>query len=142
VVLLACVLSWLWCRLHDLVGRLVQAPCTMAQFLMGAAALFAGVGGEFDAVDGEHLATDQALRIAGHQHLGKQWLDLLAKVAHELGDVCMAGLAVAADGDELHIALAGALDGTAGNQALAVGQQHHLEHDPRVVGTGTQPHRC
>lgn len=50
--------------------------------------------------------------------------DLGAQVGHELGDVGMAGLAVVADGNELDVAL-----------ALAVGQQHDVEHDAGVVGT-------
>jgi hypothetical protein len=98
-------LSWLWCR-PDLVGRLVQAVGTVAQFGMGAAALFAGVGGEFDAVDGEHLAPDQALA----SQVSRTWLNrglICSPRPHELGDVRVAGLAVAADGDELHVALAG-----------------------------------
>ena len=62
---------------------------------------------------------------------------LIAQVGHELGDVGVAGLAVAADGDELDIARTGLLNGAAGDQALAVGQQDDLEHDARVVRTGS-----
>ncbi len=79
----------------------------MAQFGMSAAAFFAGVTGELDAVDGEHVAPDQALGITGHQDLTEQGFDLLTEAAHELGDVGVAGLAVAANGDELDIARAG-----------------------------------
>ena len=62
---------------QDLVGGLVQSLGPVAQFLVGAAALLAGVAGQLDAVDGEHVAPDQALGIAGHQHLGKERLDLI-----------------------------------------------------------------
>jgi hypothetical protein len=109
----------------------------VAQFFMGAAALFAGVGGEFDAVDGEHLAANQALGIAGQQDLAEQRFDLAAEVGDELGDVRVAGLAVATDGDELDVARTGLFNGAAGNQALAVGQQDDFEHHARVVGAGT-----
>jgi hypothetical protein len=45
----------------------------------------------------------------------------------------MAGLAVATDGDELDVAPTRLLNDAAGDQALAVGQQHDLKHDARVV---------
>ena len=103
---------------------------------MGAAALFAGVGGELDAVDGEHVAPDQALGVTGHQDLAKERFDLYAQAANELGNVGVAGLAVTADGDELHVAQAGLFNSAARYQPLAVRQQDDLEHDARVVGTG------
>ena len=49
-----------------------------------------------DAVDGKHLSPDQALGIAGHQNLAEQRFDLGAEVGYKLGDVGVAGLAVAA----------------------------------------------
>ena len=90
-----------------LVGGFVQAICAVAQFGMSAATFFAGVAGELDTVDGEHVAPDQALSITGHQDLTKKGFDLLTEAAHELGNVGVAGLAVAADGDELDIERAG-----------------------------------
>ena len=54
-----------------------------------------------------------------------------------MGDVSMAGLAVATDGNELDVARAGGGDAAAGDQALAVGQQDDLEHHARVEGAGT-----
>ena len=106
----------------------------MAQRLMGAAALFACVAGKLDAINGEHLASDQALGIAGHQHLAEQGFDLVGEATNKLGNVGVAGLAVATAGDELDVTGAGLLDVAAGYQALAVGQQDDLEHDARVVG--------
>ncbi len=97
-----------------------------------------GVGGEFDAVDGEHVAPDQALCIAGYQDLVEQRFDLIAEVGDELGNVGVTGLAVAADGDELDVALACQFDRATRDEALAVGQQDDLEHDARVIGAG--PH--
>ena len=51
----------------------------------------------------------------------------------------LAGLAVAADGDELHVAQAALFNGAARYQALTIGQQNDLEHDAGIIGTG--PHR-
>ena len=62
---------------------------------MGAAAFLAGVGGELDAINGEHLAADEAQAVASEQHLGEERLDLVGQLAHEFGDVGVAGLAVA-----------------------------------------------
>jgi len=104
---------------------------------MGAAAFFAGIGGELDAIDGEHVAANQALGIAGHRDVAEQGFDLGAEVGYDLGKVGVAGLAVAADGNELDVALARLFDGPAGDQALAVGQQHDLEHDAGIVGAGS-----
>lgn len=122
---------------HDLVGGLLQTISAVAQFFMSTAALFAGIAGELDAVDGKHVAPDQSLSIAGHQHLAEQGFDLGTQVGYELGNMGVAGLAVTTDGNELDVALAGLFDGPAGDQALAVGQQHDLEHDAGVIGTGS-----
>ena len=121
---------------HDLVGSLLQSISPVAQLFMGAAALFAGVAGELDAIDGKHIASDQSLGVTGHQDLTKERFDLRAQAAYKFGDVGMAGLAVTADGDELDVALARLFNDSTGDQALAVGQQHDLEHDARIVGTG------
>jgi hypothetical protein len=66
------------------------------------------------------------LGIAGHQDLAEQGFDLGAEPGDELGNVGVAGLAVAAEGNELDVALACLFDATAGDQALAVGQQDDL----------------
>ena len=104
---------------------------------LAAAALFAGVTGELDAVNSKHVPTDESLCITGHQHLAEQGFDLGAQVGNELGDVGVAGLAVTTERDELDVALTGLLNRSAGDYALAVGQQHNFEHDARVVGAGT-----
>ncbi len=123
-------------QLDDLVGRPLQPLGAMQQLGVGAAPLLAGVGRQLDAVDGEHLTPDQPEPIAGEQDLGEQRPDLLAQLAHELGDVGVAGLGIATDGDELDVVQAGLLDAAAGDQPPAIGQQHDLEHDARVVGAG------
>jgi hypothetical protein len=123
-------------QLDDIARRLVQALSAVAQLGVRARALLAGVGRQLDAVDGEHLSADQAQAVAGQQHLRKQRLDLLAQLAHELGNVGVARLRVATNSHELHVLRTGALDRAAGDQPPAVGQKNDLEHDARVVGTG------
>lgn len=51
-------------------------------------------------------------------------------------DVRVVGLAVPAQGDELHVVQAGTLDGATGHQTLAVGEQYDLGHHTRGIGTG------
>jgi hypothetical protein len=48
----------------DLVGGLVEPLGTVQQLGLGAAVLLAGVGQQLDAVDGKHLAPDQARAVA------------------------------------------------------------------------------
>lgn len=98
---------------------LLQPISAAAQLFMGAAAFFAGVGGELDAIDGKRVSANQSLGITGHQNLAEQGFDLGAEVGLELGDVGMARLAVTADGNELDVALACLFDGSAGDQALS-----------------------
>ena len=93
-------------------------------------AVVTGIGGDQD------VCFEARRGLLDHQHLTEQRLDRLAKAADEPYDVCMAWLAVATDGDELNVAQADVLDGAAGDDALAVGQQHDLEHDLRIVGAG------
>ena len=71
---------------------------------MGDAAFFAGVRRELDVIDVEHVPADQSLGIAGHQDLAEQRFDLDAQVGDELGNLGVAGLIVAADGNELNVA--------------------------------------
>ena len=80
---------------------------------MGATAFFAGVGGQFDAIDGEHVPANQPLGIAGHQDLAEQRFDVGTEVGNEFGDMGMAGLAACTDGDELDVALARLFNGSA-----------------------------
>ena len=63
-------------------------------------------------------------------------LNLRPELTHEFGDVGVAGLAVAAEGDELNVVQAGVFDAPARYQTTAVGQQDDLEHDARVAGAG------
>ena len=122
---------------HNLVRCFFQSVCAVAQFGVGAAAFFAGVRWQLDTINSKHVSTNQPLCITGQQDLAEQGFDLRAQVGDELSNVGMAGLAVAADGDELDVALACLFDDSAGDQTLAVGQQHDLEHNAGIVSAGT-----
>ena len=95
----------------------------------GAAALFACVGGQLDTVDGEHLAADQALRVAHEQHLLEDLADQVTEAADEGGDEGggEVGAAVAAQGDEDDVvtvlSTSEALDAPAGNHTASGCQQ-------------------
>lgn len=123
-------------QLDHLACGLVQAIGAVAQLRVRAASLFAGVGGQLHPVDGEHLPPDQALPVAGDEHLREQRQDLLAQFANELGNVRVARLRVAADRHEQYVLATGLLDSATGDHAPAVSQQHDLEHHPRVVRAG------
>ena len=123
-------------RLDDLAGRLLQALGAVLQFCVRAAALLARVRGQLHAVDREQLLADQAQPIAGHQHLLEQHRNVVAQLAHELRDVSVARRRVARDRDERDVLTAGPFDRSAADQTAAVGQQHDLQHHPRVVGRG------
>jgi len=53
----------------------------VAQFVVDADAFLTGVARQLDAVDGEHGSFDEALRIAGHEHLSTQRFDWFAQRA-------------------------------------------------------------
>lgn len=92
-----------------------------------------GVAGELYPVDGEHLAPDQALGVANRDHRPKHPRDVLAQCAHEGRDRREMRRGVAAQGDERHVFLAGPLDPTAADDALRVGEEHHLQQHRRRI---------
>lgn len=99
----------------------------------GAALLFGCVAGELDAVDGEHLAPDQALPVAQVEHLGEDAGDVVGKRRDKSGDGGEVGLGVATQGDKGDVVAADGFDAAAGDDALAVGEQHDLEqHGGRI----------
>ena len=120
----------------DLGCGLVQALGAVGQFGMRAAALFAPLGRQPHTVHAHPSLADQAQAVAGQQHLAEQRADGRPEFANEAGDVGVARARVAGDGHEQHVLLARTLYLAAGDQAAAVGQQHDLEHDARVVGRG------
>ena len=60
------------------------------------AAVFGGVGRKLDAVNGEHLPSDESLTIAEPEDTGKNGLDVFAEQTDETGDGGEVRLAVAA----------------------------------------------
>jgi len=68
--------------------------------------------------------------------LREQALDVIAQLAHEFGNVGVAGGKIPGQSHELHVLLAGPLNGAAADQASGIRERHDLDHDPGVVGRG------
>ena len=94
---------------------------------MGAALLFGGIAGQFDAVDGEHLSADQVLGVASHEHWDKKFGDFAAQFAYKFGPRCELWGTITRDGHEQDVLTAGAFDAAAADHAAAVGEQDDLE---------------
>ncbi|MEZ5702829.1 MAG: hypothetical protein R3E42_14150 [Burkholderiaceae bacterium] len=60
-------------------------------------------------------------------------MDLIAQRAQKLGDMGIARLAVTADGDELHVLLAGLGNTSAADQTPAAAQQHKPDRLPPAL---------
>lgn len=101
-----------------LIGRRVVRTLVLRQHLLGgtlharrlalivgAGAGFglAGIGGEFDAIDGKHLAADQALALADQENLREQFGDAVMHARDKGGECGEVRLAVTRDGDEQDI---------------------------------------
>ena len=80
----------------------------------GAALLFAGVAGQLDAVDGEHLAPDQSLPVAQVEDLGEDAGDVIGKGRDKPGDGGEVRLGVAGEGDEGDVVAADGFDALTG----------------------------
>jgi hypothetical protein len=52
----------------------------------GPALALRGVAGQFDAVNGEHLAADESLPVAQVQHLGEEAGDVFAQAGDKVGN--------------------------------------------------------
>lgn len=107
----------------------------MLELGAGAAALLGGVAGQLDAVDGEHLAPDQALRVTDQEHLLEHFANQLPQARDEGGDGGEVRAGVPAQSNEGDVIAARAFDGPAGDDAPRVGQQHDLEQHGRGVRT-------
>jgi hypothetical protein len=105
---------------------------------VGAAAALGlgGVAGELHAVDGEHVAADETLAVAHHEHLGEDTGDGLAVIGNEGGNGAVVRLAVTAQRDEDDVVPAGGLDAARADDAAAVGEEHDLEQHAGVVRGG------
>jgi len=62
--------------------------------------------------------------------------DVLAHAADEVGDGGEMRAAIAAQGDEGHLFPASPLDATAADNALRIGEQHHLQQHRRRIRRG------
>ena len=108
----------------------------MCEVGTGAALLLAGVGRQFHAVDGEHLASDQTLAVAQAEHLSKDAGDVVGKTRDKCSNRGEVRLGVARQGDKGNVMTADGFDVAAGDKALAVGEQHDLEqHRWRIGGS-------
>lgn len=89
-------------RLFELGGLLLEASA-------GTALAFAGVAWQFDAVNREHLAPDQALLVAEVEHLTKDGSNLVAETGDEVGEGGEVRTTIPGVGDEGDLLAAGAL---------------------------------
>ena len=84
-----------------------------------AAALLGGVGGQLHAIDGEHLAPDQALGVADQQYLLEHFANQVPEARDERSEGGEVRAGVAAQGNEGDVLAAGAFDGPAGGRCRA-----------------------
>ena len=108
-------------RLDHAQGLLLHLAQLALEIGARAAAGLGSIGGQFDAVDGEHLTADEALAVAQHQHLGKELGDLVAEFGDEGGQCAVVGLALTADNHEHQVVAAGRFHLAAADDASAVG---------------------
>ena len=108
-------------RQHD-AGGFFELARLMFEVGPGAASGLGGVARQFDAVDGKHLSTYQSLAITDEQYLAEDMRDVVFKRTDEVGDGGEVRLAVAGQCDEGDVFAAGAFDGPAADDALAVGE--------------------
>ena len=81
-------------------GGFIIGAIGEANAVLAAPAIFAGIRREFDAIDGEHLAPDQALVVADQEDLREQFGDGVAHAGDKGSECGEVRLAVARDGNE------------------------------------------
>lgn len=118
---------------HDLSGGF-QLVGLVFEVGAGAAFVFAGIAGEFDAINGKHLAPDQALPVTEIEYLAEYGGDVIAQMGNKGGDGGEVRLGIAGQGDEGDVFSTGELNRTAGDEALAVGKQNDFEQHSRWIG--------
>ena len=102
----------------------------------GTALGLGGIAWQFDAVDGEHLPTNQALSIAEVEDLGEQSGDVVAQSRDKGGNRGEVRGAVAGERDEGDVLAAQAFAAPAADDAFGVGAKDDLEQHSRWVGRG------
>ncbi len=100
----------------------------------GAAPFLGGIGGQFAAIDGEHVFPDQAQLVAGQQDFPKQLVDLFVQGRYKIGDGGEVRTRIAAERHEDDVLFTGLGDPPAGGDAPGIGKQNDLEQDLRIVG--------
>ena len=98
--------------------------------------LATGISRQLDAINGEHLASDQTLMVANDENLSKQFGNLLPPVGDEGSKRGEVRLAVAGDGDEQVVLPTGLFYLAAAADATAIGQQNDFDEHCRVKGAG------
>jgi hypothetical protein len=121
---------------HGLGGGLKLGRLTLEVGARAALGL-AGIRGQLDAVDGKHLAADEALPVAQVEHLAEQTGDVVGQPRDEGGNGSEMRRRISREGDERDVLAAGALNAARTDDALAVGEQYDLEQHPRRVGRRT-----
>ena len=91
------------------------------------------VARELDAIDGKHLAADQALVVTDGEDRREHVGDVVVQRADELRDRGEMGRAVAAERDEGHVLLTGPFDAATADDALRIREQHDpQQHRGRI----------
>ena len=98
--------------------------------------LATGIGGQLDAINGEHLASDQTLTVANDENLSKQFSNLFSPIGDEGSKRGEVRLAVAGDGDEQDLLPTGQFYLAAADDATTIGQQNDFDEHCRVKGAG------
>ena len=103
----------------------------------GAGLGFAGVTRQLDAIDGEHLAADEALPVAEVEHLAEDGGDVIAQARDKGGKSGEVGSSVSREGDEGDLLTAGPFDLAGADDAATVGEEDDLKQQGRWIGGGT-----
>lgn len=105
-------------------------------FEVGAAPtpLLRRVARQLHAIDGKHLAPNEALAVAHRQDGREDRRDLVAQRADEVGNRREVGPGVTAQRDERDVVLAGLGDGTAAHDPPRVREQDHAEQHRGRIG--------
>jgi len=117
---------------HRLDGRFQLGGMSL-EVRSGTAPALARVAWQLNAVDGEHLAADQALPVAKEEHLREELGDGVGASSHEGCNGGKVRPTIARQRHERDVLTAGPLDLPAADDAARVGEQHNLEQHQRRI---------
>ena len=103
---------------HDLSGGF-QFVGLVFEVGAGAALLFAGITGQFDAINSKHLAPDQALPVAQIENLAENVSDVIGETGNKSRNGSEVRLAIAGQSDEDDVMTTDSLNVAARDNALA-----------------------